>query len=100
MDERGVAERGLLVRHLVMPNNTAGTGDWMRFLASLSTNTYVNVMDQYRPVGNARKHPEISRPPSPEECEEARCKAREAGITRLDDRAERQVWHLLQRLGR
>ena len=51
-DERGVALRGLLVRHLVMPEGLAGTAEVMRFLAEeISTDTYVNVMDQYGPAG-------------------------------------------------
>jgi putative pyruvate formate lyase activating enzyme len=100
LNEDGVAVRGLLVRHLVMPEDTSGTGDWMEFLASLSTNTYVNVMDQYRPMGNAGKFQEISRSLTPEEYAAAKRAARDAGITRLDERASRQVWRLLKHLGR
>ena len=50
MDENGLAKRGVLVRHLVMPAEIAGTAEIMRFLAEeLSPDTYVNIMDQYRP---------------------------------------------------
>jgi putative pyruvate formate lyase activating enzyme len=52
VDERGLAKRGVLVRHLVMPGNIAGTESIMRFLASeVSPDTCVNVMDQYYPAG-------------------------------------------------
>ena len=54
LDERGVARRGLLVRHLVLPDGLAGTADVARFLADdVSRDTYINVMDQYRPAYNA-----------------------------------------------
>jgi hypothetical protein len=52
VDEHGVAKRGVLVRHLAMPGGIAGTESIMRFLAEeVSPDTYVNVMDQYRPEG-------------------------------------------------
>lgn len=56
LDRRGVAIRGLLVRHLVLPNGLAGTERVMRFLAGLSPDTYVNVMAQYRPCYRAQEH--------------------------------------------
>lgn len=99
LDDNGVALRGLLVRHLIMPENTAGTEDWMKFLASLSTNTYINVMDQYRPCGRAHEHRELSRSITRDEYEAAKRKAADAGLTRLDDRESRQVWRLLRHLG-
>ncbi len=56
VDHEGIAVRGLLVRHLVMPNGLAGTEAVMAFLATeISADTYVNVMDQYRPCGSAPK---------------------------------------------
>jgi putative pyruvate formate lyase activating enzyme len=86
-DKRGVALKGLLVRHLVMPNDAARSEDVMRFLADeISTETYVNVMDQYRPCGEAHKDPSISRRITPEEYERALDAARRAGLTRLDSR--------------
>ncbi len=64
VDERGIARRGLLVRHLVLPDNLAGSEAILRFIASLSTDTYVNIMEQYRPCGEAYRYPEINRRPT------------------------------------
>lgn len=85
MDEDGIATRGLLVRHLVMPNGIAGTPDVMRFLAdSISAGTYVNVMAQYRPRGTAAQEADIDRGISTNEFAAAVQTARDAGLTRLD----------------
>jgi putative pyruvate formate lyase activating enzyme len=96
LDESGIAQRGLLVRHLVMPNNFAGTREVMRFIVQkVSVNTYVNVMAQYRPCGEAHKIPELAVRLSTEEFEAALQAAREEGITRLDKpggRALRLIW--------
>jgi putative pyruvate formate lyase activating enzyme len=89
LDDRGTAFRGLLVRHLVLPNGLAGTKDTMAFLASLSANTYVNVMAQYRPCYRAGEVEAIARRPTPEEFREAVQMALDAGLTRLDDRRAR-----------
>jgi putative pyruvate formate lyase activating enzyme len=87
IDEQGIAQRGVLVRHLVMPNDQAGTRAIMEFLATdISPDTYVNVMAQYRPAGTARRHPNIARSTSLDEHHEALKIAREAGIHRLDAR--------------
>ncbi len=87
IDERNIATRGLVVRHLVMPNDLAQTREAMRFLADeISTNTYVNIMNQYRPCGEAVDHPEIGRSVTPQEFARALEAAQEEGITRLDDR--------------
>ena len=89
MDERGVAKRGLLIRHLVMPGNVAGTREVMRWIAQeLSPNTYVNVMPQYYPAGKVsrREHAEINRRVSPSEYEKALEEAWAAGLKRLDSR--------------
>lgn len=92
MDESGVAVRGLLVRHLVMPGGIAGTGEVMRFLASeISRHTYVNVMDQYHPCWEAQKTPEINRRITREEYEEALEAARKAGLYRLDSRVRTRL---------
>ena len=80
----GIARRGVLVRHLVMPENTAGTDRVMRLLASISRNMYVNVMAQYRPCYKAVGHPVIGRRITPEEYETAIRAAIEAGLHRLD----------------
>jgi putative pyruvate formate lyase activating enzyme len=87
MDERGIAIRGLLVRHLVLPNDLAGSQQVFRFLAQeVSTNTYLNVMDQYRPAYRAHKFPALNRRITREEYQRALDLAREAGLTRLDQR--------------
>lgn len=86
LDENGVAGRGLLVRHLVMPDDIAGTGEWMRFLAGLSSDTYLNLMDQYRPCADAVGLAPIDRMVSVDEMAAAREEARQCGLHRLDVR--------------
>lgn len=94
MDENGIALRGVLLRHLVMPGDTAGSREIMRFLAKeISPNTYVNIMDQYHPCGNAHKYPPLDRCITSEEYEEALISAQEEGITRLDKR-ESRLWNV------
>lgn len=62
IDDRGIAKRGLLIRHLVMPGGVAGSGEVLSFIADeISKNSYVNIMDQYRPCYRADKFPEINR---------------------------------------
>jgi putative pyruvate formate lyase activating enzyme len=82
--EGGIATRGLIVRHLVMPNDQAGSKEAMAFLASLSKDTYVNVMAQYRPWYQADMHPEIDRRPTHDEFQQAVRIAKKAGLHRLD----------------
>ncbi|HXW69065.1 MAG TPA: radical SAM protein [Dissulfurispiraceae bacterium] len=85
LDRNGIALKGILLRHLVMPEGAAGTRDIMRFIArEISPNTYVNVMDQYRPCGIANKYPSLNRTITRDEYEEALRAAIEEGITRLD----------------
>ena len=85
IDDQGVAVRGLLVRHLVMPGDIAGTEKVLEFIADeISPNTYVNVMDQYRPCGDAHKDEYINRRLSSREFREAMEAARRVGLTRLD----------------
>jgi putative pyruvate formate lyase activating enzyme len=89
MDEHGVAQRGLLIRHLVMPGDVVGTRDVMRWIArELSPTTYVNVMAQYYPAGKVSRSefPEINRRVSPSEYERALQEAWAAGLKRLDPR--------------
>ena len=84
MDGDGVAVRGLLVRHLVMPGGVAGTRDVCRFLArEISRNTYLNLMDQYRPCGEAYRCPEITRCITAAEFREATLIAQEEGLERV-----------------
>ena len=85
LDRRGIARRGLLVRHLILPNGLAGTGEVVRFLAELSEDTYVNIMDQYRPCYRAHEYPPLARRPTRAEIEEAQQLARAAGLHRLDE---------------
>ena len=85
IDGQGVAQRGLLVRHLVLPNGLAGTEAVVRFLAQeVSTNTYLNVMAQYHPCYQAFDIPQLARPVSREEFNEAVDLARQQGLHRLD----------------
>ncbi len=94
LDERGRALRGLLVRHLVMPDGLAGTQAIMHFLAEeISPATYVNIMNQYRPCGEIKEFKELQRPATPEEYEEARAAARTAGLSRLDNRERPILLH-------
>jgi putative pyruvate formate lyase activating enzyme len=84
VDGDGVAVRGLLVRHLVMPGGVAGTRDVCRFLArEISRNTYVNLMDQYRPCGDASRYPEIARRITAAEFHEAARIAQDEGLERV-----------------
>ena len=85
INSEGIAERGLLIRHLVMPGEIAGTGHIMDFLSKkVSPDTYVNIMAQYRPCGRAFKHPIINRGINQIEYNKALVEARKAGITRFD----------------
>ncbi|MGW8286747.1 MAG: radical SAM protein [Desulfobulbales bacterium] len=87
INAEGLAVRGLLVRHLVMPGGLAETRDILHFLArEISIDTYVNVMDQYRPCGKADQYPPIDRPLSHDEFWEALDLARKAGLHRLDEK--------------
>jgi putative pyruvate formate lyase activating enzyme len=84
VDERGIAQHGLIVRHLVLPNNLAGTREVMHFLATeISKDTYVNIMEQYRPMFKAVGHPLIGRRITPEEYIEAIRIARSEGLWRF-----------------
>lgn len=80
--EGGIAYRGLLVRHLVLPNGLAGSEEVLKFLADLSKDTYVNVMAQYRPAGEAYKFEELNRRPASEEFFQVIELAEELGLTR------------------
>jgi len=93
LDENGVARRGLLVRHLVLPDGLAGTKEVMEFLArEISPNTYVNVMGQYRPCGRASEHASLRKFLTGVEHAEALRLALEAGLTRLDRREKLFRW--------
>jgi len=87
LDPAGIARRGLLVRHLVLPGGLAATETVLAFLAEeISKDTYLNLMDQYRPCHKASDYPELNRRPSAGELQEARKTARRFGLRRLDSR--------------
>jgi putative pyruvate formate lyase activating enzyme len=79
--EKGIAVRGLLVRHLVLPSKVAGSFKVIDFLAEqISPKTAINVMDQYRPCFKADEHPQINRRPTPAEVDEVRQYAIQKGL--------------------
>jgi putative pyruvate formate lyase activating enzyme len=87
LDHRGIARRGLLVRHLVLPDNLAGTNQVLAFLAEeVSANTYLNLMDQYHPCYRAWDYPPLDRPITASEYQMALQSARSHGLRRLDRR--------------
>ncbi len=82
--EKGVATRGLLVRHLVLPNQLAGSFEVIDFLAGqISTKTAINIMDQYRPCYKASSHTKINRRPTSQEIEAVQRYAIERGLNVL-----------------
>jgi putative pyruvate formate lyase activating enzyme len=84
-DERGIAMRGVILRHLVMPHNLAGTDRFVRWVAEeLSLDTYVNIMDQYHPCHRAFDYPEIARELIREEWRQAVGWAKDSGLGNLD----------------
>lgn len=85
IDDYGIARRGLLIRHLVLPEDIAGTYDVCKWIAEeLSPNTYVNIMDQYRPCHKAYSLPKINRGITALEFQRAIKWAKDAGLKRLD----------------
>ncbi len=84
VDKRGIAYRGLIVRHLVLPNGLAGTEKIMEFLAKeISPDTYVNIMAQYHPEHYAYRYPELSKRITTEDYHSAIDAAKRAGLTNL-----------------
>ncbi|MGD8912674.1 MAG: radical SAM protein [Candidatus Thiodiazotropha sp.] len=85
MNDQGIAQRGLLVRHLVLPRQLAGTEQVLTFLAEeISPDTYLNLMAQYHPCYRAMENPPLDRPLSRTEYITARQLAQRHGLTRLD----------------
>ena len=82
VNERGIAYRGLLIRHLVLPNNLGGSEKVLEFAAELSKECYVNIMAQYRPCGRAYEHEELSRRPTSTEYYRVVNYARKLGLHR------------------
>jgi putative pyruvate formate lyase activating enzyme len=89
LDARGIARRGLLVRHLVLPGDLANSQAVLKFLAEeVSAATYLNVMDQYRPCYRSEEYPELGRHVNPAEYGDALETASRFGLTRLDRRRQ------------
>jgi putative pyruvate formate lyase activating enzyme len=87
-DENGFAVRGLIIRHLVMPNRVAGTEKFVRWVAeNLPRSTYVNIMAQYRPEYRAFEYPEIAREITVQEFLEAMDWAKKYGLVNLDSKS-------------
>jgi putative pyruvate formate lyase activating enzyme len=83
IDQDGIARRGLLVRHLVLPAGAAGTAEVVRFLSEeISPNTYLNVMAQFRPKYNTSRFPELNRPITGQEYADALRQAARSGLAR------------------
>jgi putative pyruvate formate lyase activating enzyme len=85
LDGKGIAQRGLLVRHLVLPGDLAGTRAVLEFLArEISPDTWVNLMAQYRPCYRASRYPDLAQALTSAEYRAARLAAKEVGLRRLD----------------
>ena len=84
LDETNVARRGLLIRHLILPEGLAGTEQTLTFIAEqVSRDTYLNLMDQYRPCFQASQLPGLDRRPNSSELHQARVIAKRLGLHRL-----------------
>ena len=83
LSENGIARKGLLVRHLVLPDDIASSMEVFKFIAeTISSNTYINIMDQYRPCHRAAEFPELNSTITREEFDAALLLAREFGLHR------------------
>jgi putative pyruvate formate lyase activating enzyme len=90
VDKHGVAQRGLMIRHLVMPNRVAGTQKFVEWVAAnLPRLTYVNIMAQYHVDYKAYMYPEIARGITVQEFLEAMDWAEQSELTNLDPRSAR-----------
>ncbi len=97
LDRDGIAVEGLLIRHLLMPGALDETKRILDFIAAeLSTETYLNIMDQYRPCGDAARHPELRTNIAPNQLRQAQTYAQKIGLTRIDSR---DLATLLKHLG-
>jgi putative pyruvate formate lyase activating enzyme len=83
LDEKRIARRGLLIRHLVLPNGLSQSNRVLDFIASLSKNTYVNIMDQYHPVFRADEYVELRRRVTHAEFSDVVEYAKQIGLHRL-----------------
>ena len=90
LDANGLAQRGLLIRHLVLPGDLAGSEQVFDFIArEISPNTYLNLMDQYRPCYRADEYPPLDRPITTAEYSTALEAAKQYGLRRLDSGFQR-----------
>jgi len=96
IDKNGIAQKGLLIRHLVLPRGLSGTKKVMKFIASLSKDSYVNIMDQYYPSNKANQYPKINRRITPEEFKEAIELAKKEGLHRFDKKDVRLFLRFLR----
>jgi len=97
VDKRGIAMRGLIIRHLVMPNRVAGTKKFLKWVAeTLPKSTYVNIMSQYRVEYKAYDYPEIARGTTVQEFLEAMGWAKKYGLTNLDYKTK-ALWNFYQK---
>ena len=97
INDSGLARQGLIVRHLLLPGDLAGTRKWLAFLArEISPRTYLNIMDQYRPCGEARAYAELQGGIGRQELQQAREEAQRQGLTRLDRREPPNLRDLLR----
>jgi putative pyruvate formate lyase activating enzyme len=94
LDRNGIAQRGLLVRHLVLPNNLAATDRVINFIADLSRDTYINIMDQYRPEYRAGGCFDLRRRVTLQEFDEAVEHALRCGLSRIEGIAVRAAQKL------
>jgi putative pyruvate formate lyase activating enzyme len=85
ISEDGIAQKGVLVRHLVMPSHLDDTKEVLKLIASISIHTYINIMAQFRPLGYASRYPEINRRITREEILLAYEEARRLGLYRFAD---------------
>jgi putative pyruvate formate lyase activating enzyme len=91
VDENGLAQRGLLVRHLVLPGDLAGSEKVLAFIAQeISRDTYLNLMDQYRPCYRAEDYPPLDRAITSEEYRAVLALAEKYGLHRLDQEVGRR----------
>jgi len=92
IDKKGLAQKGLILRHLVLPGRLAGTKEIFKFVKEeLSLEVYINLMGHYHPAGEASKYPPLNRPLTREEFEEALKELKALGFTKFD----RTHWLLL-----
>jgi putative pyruvate formate lyase activating enzyme len=88
VDDRGIAIRGVMIRHLVMPNGVAGSQSFVKWVAdNLPKSTYINIMPQYHVDYKAYEYPQIARGITVEEFLEAMAWADQKGLTNLDPKS-------------